>query len=58
MPIYTYSKEEITNVVCDENTQAHVGEMEPVAQSNEKQRDNMVSHQLFEILSWLLHSQH
>jgi len=38
----TYGEEEITYVVCDVHSNAHIGEMEAVAQSNQGERNNMV----------------
>lgn len=38
--------------------QAHVREMEAVAQSYEGQTDNVVAHELPEVFSWLLHAEH
>jgi len=40
----------------DGNT--HIGEVEPVAQVNEGQSDDMVCHKLLEVLARLLHAQH
>lgn len=50
-------EEEVTNVVGDVDGDANVGEMEAVAQANEGQADDVVTHKLLEVLSRLLHSQ-
>jgi hypothetical protein len=54
----THCKEEITNVMRDVHRNPHVREMEAVAQPNQRQRNDMVQHQLLEILSRLLQLQH
>jgi hypothetical protein len=54
----THCKEEITNVVRDIHSNSHVREMEPIAQANERKRNDMVQYQLLEILARLLQLQH
>lgn len=49
-----YREEEITDVVRDVNSNAHISEVKAVAQSDQRQRHNMMSNQLFEILPRLL----
>jgi len=43
--------------VGDVDGQAHIGEMEAVAQANEGQTDDVVANQLLDVLSRLLHAQ-
>lgn len=54
----TYGEEEIANVVRDVYRQTHMREMEPVAECNERQRDDVMSDQLFEVLPRFLQLQH
>lgn len=56
----TYGEEEIANVVRDVHRQAHVRKVEPIAQPDQGQRNDMVSHEFLEILPRLLkqHNQH
>lgn len=50
----TYGEEEIADVVRDVDGDSHIREMKAVAQSDQRQRHNMMSDQLFEILPRLL----
>jgi len=54
----THCKEEIADVMRDVHSDAHVSEVEAVAQSNKRERDDVVQHQLLEILTRLLKLQH
>jgi len=42
--------------MCDIDSQTHVGEVEAVAQCNQRQTDDVVTHQLLEVLPRLLHA--
>lgn len=53
----TYCEEEVTDIVGDVDGQAHVGEVETVAQGNEGQADNVVADQLLKVLAGLLQAQ-
>lgn len=53
----TYGKKEITDVMGQVDGNTHVREVEPVAQDNKGQSDDMVSHKLSEVLTRLLHAQ-
>ena len=55
--IKTYGKEEVTNIMGQVDSNAHVCEVEPVTQGDEGQSDDMVSHKLFKVLARLLHAQ-
>ena len=55
---FTYCKEEITDIVRDVHSDTHISEMEPVAQANERKRDDVVQDQLLEVLARLLQLQH
>lgn len=44
--------------MCDVDTNTHVGEMEPIAQPDECQCDDVVSDKLLEVLSGFLQLQH
>lgn len=50
----TYGKEEIRNVHGNVDSNSHVGEMEAVAQPDQSQGNDVMQHQLFEILPRLL----
>ena len=52
-----YGKEEVRDVVRDVHRHAHVREVEAVAQPYEPERDDVVQHQLPEILPRLLELQ-
>ena len=39
----TYCEEEIADIVCDVDRQAHVGEMEAIAQPDQGERHDMMS---------------
>ena len=41
----------------DIDRHAHIRKMKPVTQPNQRQSDNVMSHQLLEVLPWLLQSQ-
>jgi len=53
-----YGEEEVADVVRDVDRQTHMCEMESVAQANERQRDDVMSDQLFEVFPRLLQLQH
>lgn len=53
----TYGEEEIANIMRDVDRQAHIREMEAVAQPNQRKRHNMMADKLFEILPRLLQQQ-
>ena len=53
----TYSKEEITNIVCSIHSQPDIRKVKAVAEANKQQTDDMVSHQLLKVLARLLHPQ-
>lgn len=53
----TYGKEEITDIMGQVDGNTDVREVEAVAQGNEGQSDDMVSHKLLEVLARLLHAQ-
>lgn len=42
----------------DVHSNTHISEMEPIAQPNKRQRDDVVQHQLLEVLARLLQLQH
>lgn len=52
-----YSEEKVANVVGNVHGQANVGKVEAVAQRYERQADNVVAHELLEVLARLLHAQ-
>lgn len=56
----TYREKEITNVMRNINCHSHVCEMEPITQPYQRQRHDVMPHELFEILSWFfqLQTQH
>lgn len=54
----TYRQEEVRDVVSDIHREANVSEMKPIAQRDERQRDDVMPHKLFEIFSGLLQLQH
>lgn len=53
----TYRKEKVRDIVRNVDRNTHISEMEAVAEPNQCQRHNMMQHQLFEILPWLLQQQ-
>jgi hypothetical protein len=53
----TYGEEKIRNVMGNVDGQAHVGEVESIAQANQAQGDDVVAHQLLEVLARLLQHQ-
>ena len=53
----SYRQEKVTNVVGDVDGQAHVGEVEAVAQADQRQADNVVANKLLEVLARLLHAE-
>lgn len=55
--VTTYSKEEVANVVRDVDSQAHVGEVEAVAEADERQTDKVVAHKLLEVLPGRFHAE-
>lgn len=54
---WTYREEEIRHVMSDIDSKTDVCEVEPVAQRNKGESDNVVSNELLEVLSWLLQLQ-
>lgn len=50
-------EEEVADVVGDVDSNAHVGEVEAVAEANESQTDNVVADELLEVLATLLHAE-
>ena len=54
----TYRKKEVRDVHRDVDRNAHVGEMEAIAQPDERKRDYMMENELFEVLSRLLEHQY
>lgn len=52
-----YGKEKVRHVVCDVHGDAHVGEVEAVAEPDQRQRDDVMRHQLLEVLARLLQHQ-
>ena len=53
----TYRKEKVRDIMRNVDRNAHISEMEAVAEPNQCQRHNMMQHQLFEILPRLLQQQ-
>lgn len=53
----TYRKEEIRHVMSDVDSKTDVCEVEPVAQRNKGECDDVVSNKLPKVLSWLLQLQ-
>jgi len=53
----TYREEEIRHIMSDVDSKTDVCEVEPVAQPNKGESDNVVSNKLFKVLSWLLQLQ-
>jgi hypothetical protein len=49
----TYSKEEIRDIHGDVDSDSHISEMEAITQPDQSKSDDMMQHQLFEILSRL-----
>lgn len=56
-PLNTYRQEEIRDIVRDIYRKTHVRKVEAITQRNQRQRDDMVSNQLLEILPRLLQLQ-
>ena len=54
----TYSEEKVTNVVGNVDSQANVGKVETVAETDQGERDNVMADQLLEVLAGLLHAEH
>lgn len=54
----TYGQEEIADVVRDVHRDTHVGEVEPVAEPDERESDDVVQHKLLEVFARLLQLQH
>src|SRR5690242_10031540 len=50
----TYGEEKVGNVVRNVHGNAHVGEVEAVAQPDQRERDDVVRNQLLEVLARLL----
>lgn len=55
--VVTYSKEEVANIVGDVYCQPNVGEVKAVAESDERQTNEVVTHKLLEILARRFHAQ-
>ena len=53
----THSQKKVADVVGDEDGNPQIGEVEAVAQKDERQRQNMMGHQLSEVLPRLLQLQ-
>lgn len=53
----TYGQKEIGNIVCDVHTHSYIGHMEPIAQENQGEGDDMMQHQLAEIFPRFLQQQ-
>jgi len=54
----TYGQEKVADVVRDVDRETHMREMESVAQSYERQCDDVMSNQLLEVFSRFLQLQH
>lgn len=54
----TYREEEVRDIVCDIDRQAHIRKVESVAQSDKRKGDDMVTNELLEVLARLLQLQH
>ena len=53
----TYSQEEIANVVRNVHRQTHVRKVKPITQPDQRQRDDVMRHQLLKVLARLLQHQ-
>lgn len=53
----TYGEEEITNIMCDINSNAHIRKVKAIAEGNKSQCDNVMRNKLHEVLAPLLHPQ-
>lgn len=53
-----YREEEIADIMGDVDSQAHVGEVEAIAQPDQRDGDDVMCHKLFEVLSRLLQLEH
>ena len=49
-----YREEEVTDIMCDVDSQAHVSEVEAIAQPYQRDGDYVMCHKLFEVLPRLL----
>lgn len=56
--VYAYRQEEVRDVVRDVHSNSHIREVKPVAQSDQRERNHMMQHQLLEILPRSLQLQH
>lgn len=54
--LITYSQEEITDIVGEEDANTHVSEVKPIATPDEGNCYDVVEHEFFVILSWLFQS--
>ena len=54
--VKTYRKEKIADVVRNIYSNTHIGEVKSIAQPDQRQSNNVMSHQLFEILPGFLQS--
>ena len=50
----THSQEKIANVMRNVHRQTHVRKVKPITQPDQRQRDDMMGHQLLKVLPWLL----
>ena len=55
---FAYGEEEVGDVMCYVHSHTHVREMEAIAQSNERQCNDMVQHQRVEIFPRRLEHEH
>lgn len=56
--LVTYRQEEVRDVVRDVHCHTHVREVKPVAQAYQRQRYDVMEHQLPEVLARFLQLQH
>ena len=49
-----YREEEVADIMCDVNSQAHVSEVEAIAQPYQRDGDNVMCNQLVEVFPGLL----
>lgn len=54
---WTYSKEEVANIMCNINRQSYIRKVKSITQPNQRQRHDVMSHQFLEIFPWLLQLQ-
>jgi len=53
----TYSEEEVTDIMGRVDSQANVGKVESVAAANQRKTDDVMGHELTEVLARLLHTE-